>query len=92
MEQEGWQASDWSSRLCFDIYKCDTTKYFIETFGQSAVFCTCVCGNQTRYFKPIHDLFLTMTVFFPKPNKTISTAVSQNTILKLNLKKRKLAT
>lgn len=38
VEPEDWQASDWSPRLCFNIYKCDTTEYFKETFGQTEYF------------------------------------------------------
>lgn len=54
-------------------------------------FSSCICDDQNSYFKPEQELFLTPSKFsfFPKPNQTVSTVLSQQKIKKLNQKKCK---
>lgn len=42
-------------------------------------FSSCICDDQNSYFKPEQELFLTPSKFsfFPKPNQTVSTVLSQ---------------
>lgn len=48
---------------------------------------SCVSANRTRYFKSKHDANPHQVFFAPKPNQTITTALS-----KINIKKYEVAT
>lgn len=39
-----------------------------------------VCGDQNRHLKPNHDVFRTLTIFVPKPNRTYAQHCDQKEI------------
>ena len=65
---------------------CFTAMFAVRKIGYSLTRCqdisNRICGNKTGDFKPKCDLFLNLTkcYFVPKPNQTISTAMSQHEI------------